>query len=104
MPGTQRGGDGMDWTVVSASGNGRRNDDLVRVLEHDGLIDVLVLDGATSLAERDYIDPQAGDPAWFVRQFADTLAARAGAAFVQQADQEALVQDALAEVRAAWTQ
>jgi hypothetical protein len=88
----------MSWTAVSSSGKGRRNDDLVRVLEYEGVTDVLMLDGATSLAERDYVDPLAGDPAWFVRAFADAFASVAGA----QRDQEALVQDALAGVREAW--
>lgn len=88
----------MGWTAVSASGKGRRNDDLVRVQAHDGILDVLVLDGATSLAERDYIDPLDGDPAWFVRQFADALAPLCAA----DADQEAIVDAALAEVGAAW--
>lgn len=89
----------MSWTAVSASGKGRRNDDLVRVLEHEGILDVLVLDGATSLAERDYIDPLAGDPAWFVRQFADAFAAAAAGAD----DQESIVQAALREVRIGWS-
>lgn len=89
----------MRWTAVSASGNGRRNDDLIRVLEHEGVTDVLVLDGATSLAERDYIDTSGGDPAWFVRSFANAFAAVAHAG----RDQESIVQDALAQVRKAWT-
>lgn len=94
----------MSWTTVSASGNGRRNDDLVRVLEGGGVTDVLVLDGATSLAERDYIDPLSGDPAWFVRQFADAFAHVAAQASDDTSDeQEAIVQRALAEVRSAWT-
>ena len=88
----------MSWTAVSSSGKGGRNDDLVRVLERDGVTDVLMLDGATSLAARDYVDPDNGDPAWFVRAFADAFASVADAG----ADQEAIVQDALAGVRAAW--
>jgi hypothetical protein len=88
----------MSWTAVSSSGKGRRNDDLVRVLEHEGVTDVLMLDGATSLAERDYVDPVDGDPAWFVRAFADAFAKVADT----RADQEAIVQDALAGVRTAW--
>src|SRR5437899_375482 len=88
----------MSWTAVSSSGKGGRNDDLVRVLERDGVTDMLMLDGATSLAERDYVDPDAGDPAWFVRAFADAFASVADA----RTDHEAIVLDALAGVRAAW--
>lgn len=91
----------MEWKAVSDSGNGRRNDDVVRVWEHGGVVDVMVLDGATSLAERDYIDAVDGDPAWFVRAFAEayTEAFTADPASLVDEDQEALVQRTLARVR-----
>lgn len=104
----------MAWHTVTSSGNGRRNDDLARVIEagQDGALDVLLLDGATSLAERDHVDPVDGDPAWFVRRFADAFAAEPGDAPDQGADeragaaagdpQAARVGRALAHVRAAW--
>jgi hypothetical protein len=85
----QRDGTGMGWTAVSGSGNGHSNEDLVRVLEH-GVTDVLLLDGATSLAERDYVDAVGGGPAWFVRMFADAFTAPLGSD-----DQEAIVPVAL---------
>jgi hypothetical protein len=58
-----------------------------------------MLDGATSLAGRDYVDAIDGDPAWFVRAFADAFARVADA----RHGQEAIVRDALALVRDAWT-
>lgn len=91
----------MTWTTVTSSGSGARNDDLARIVVHGATTDVVLLDGATSLAERDAVDAEHGDPAWFVRAFADALerALRDGRG---DADQEVLVQAALAEVRAAW--
>lgn len=50
------------------------NEDLIRVFEGAGLTDILVLDGATSVADRNYIDERQGDVAWFTHAFADALA------------------------------
>ncbi|MEW6024865.1 MAG: protein phosphatase 2C domain-containing protein [Pseudomonadota bacterium] len=58
--------------ISCAPGNGI-NEDLVAVFEHDGVTDLLVLDGATSVADRDYADEQQGDVAWFVQAFAAAL-------------------------------
>jgi len=49
------------------------NDDLVAVFETDGLADLLVLDGASSVADRDYVDTHRGDVAWFVHAFVAAL-------------------------------
>lgn len=59
--------------ISCAPGNGI-NEDLVAVFETDGLLDLLVVDGATSVADRDYVDAQGGDVAWFVQSFAGELA------------------------------
>jgi hypothetical protein len=96
----------MAWQTVTSSGNGRRNDDLARVFEHvsghGSVIDLLLLDGATSLAERDYADPVDGDPAWFVRRFADAFANLVAKVPTEGDGQAACVQAALARVREAW--
>jgi hypothetical protein len=62
------------YTVTSA-GKGEHNEDLTVVFEREGWTDLVILDGATSVAGQDYVDPQAGDVVWFVRQFAAALAA-----------------------------
>jgi hypothetical protein len=49
------------------------NEDLVAVFETDGLLDLLVVDGATSVADLDYVDTKIGDVAWFVQAFASQL-------------------------------
>lgn len=50
------------------------NEDLIRVIEGDGLTDILVLDGATSVADTHHVDERRGDVAWFTHAFADALA------------------------------
>ena len=49
------------------------NEDLVAVFETDGLLDLLVVDGATSVADQNYVDTTMGDVAWFVQAFAGEL-------------------------------
>jgi len=92
----------MAWQTVTSSGNGRRNDDLARVLEHGGVLDILLLDGATSLAGRDHVDAVDGDPAWFVQRFADAFADVVASAPLEGEVQAACVERALARVREAW--
>lgn len=58
--------------ISCAPGSGS-NEDLVAVFETDGLHDLLVIDGATSVADTDYIDRRQGDVAWFVQAFAAAL-------------------------------
>jgi hypothetical protein len=71
---------GMAWTSVSSGALGHANEDLVAVFEQAGVADIVVLDGATSVAQRNYIDRHDGDVAWFVgrfgRAFGRTLAGR----------------------------
>ena len=59
--------------ISRAPGSGS-NEDLIAVFEREGLTDLLVLDGATSVADADYVDRQQGDVAWFVQAFAAALA------------------------------
>jgi hypothetical protein len=49
------------------------NEDLIAVFEGDDLTDILVLDGATSVAETDHIDVENGDVVWFVREFCSRI-------------------------------
>lgn len=58
---------------ISSPGRGEHNEDLVAVYESEGLTDILVIDGATSVADQDYINTGAGDVAWFVREFAAAI-------------------------------
>jgi hypothetical protein len=59
--------------TVSSAGKGEHNEDLNVVFEREGWTDLVILDGATSVAGQDYVDPEIGDVVWFVRQFAAAL-------------------------------
>jgi hypothetical protein len=83
---------------VSSAAGGHGNEDYVAVFEQDGLADLVVLDGASSVAPQNYIDQQAGDVAWFVRRFGADF----GAALAGHGSQEQLVRRALDATRAAF--
>lgn len=62
----------IDSLSTAASTN--INEDLVTSFRHsDGMLDLLVFDGASSVSDRNYLDTGLGDPAWFVQQYAATL-------------------------------
>ncbi|MGJ7917082.1 protein phosphatase 2C domain-containing protein [Massilia sp. LXY-6] len=85
----------MGWTSVSSGGGGHANEDHVAVFEQGHVADIVVLDGATSVASRNYIDHQAGDVAWFVRRFSAAF----GDALTGRCPQEQAVRTALEAVR-----
>lgn len=86
----------MRWTSVSSAADGHGNEDHVAVFEQDGVCDIVVLDGASSVAQEDYIDREAGDVAWFVRRFSAAF----GRALGGRGPQEQVVRAAMDEVRA----
>ena len=88
----------MVWTSVSSGAVGHGNEDYVAVFEQAGLADIVVLDGATSVAQQNYIDREAGDAAWFVGRFGADF----GAALATHGSQEQLVHRALDATRAAF--
>lgn len=61
--------DSMNVAHISAGAAPHRNDDHVVVYTHGGATDILVIDGATSVADVDHLDPVQGDVAWFVHAF-----------------------------------
>ncbi|MET0856968.1 MAG: hypothetical protein ABWY27_09485 [Telluria sp.] len=58
---------------VSAAGGGGKNEDLVAVFRGEHCTDIVIMDGGMSVADRDYIDPDASDVVWFVTGFASAL-------------------------------
>lgn len=74
------------------------NEDLVLAIEGEGLADILVLDGATSLADANYVDQAQGDVAWFAQAFAAELARNMGPELAQAQ----AVRRAVAAVRRSW--
>ncbi|MFL6672845.1 MAG: hypothetical protein ACJ8LG_06110 [Massilia sp.] len=63
----------MGIETLSAGATPGHNEDLVAVYENEGVIDVVIIDGGTSVADRDFIDADMGDVVWFVRTFAESL-------------------------------
>lgn len=86
----------MAWNTVSSGAHGHGNEDLVAVFEGRGMADIVVLDGATSVAQRNYIDTEDGDVAWFVRRFSRAF----GQALAARSSQEQAVRTAIDAVRA----
>jgi hypothetical protein len=88
----------MTIHTVTSAGKDDHNEDLVAVFKREGWTDLVILDGATSVADEDYVDPQAGDVVWFVREFATALAS----VIDPSRSQEDSVQLAIAQVRASF--
>jgi hypothetical protein len=51
----------------------QRNDDALGYVVENGALYAWVIDGSTSVADEDYIDPEYGDVAWFSRALSRTL-------------------------------
>jgi hypothetical protein len=88
----------MTLTYLSSGADPHRNDDHVAVFSAPGVTDLLVMDGGTSVAERDYIEPDLGDVAWFVRSFAAEIGRNAR----PDRSQQDSVQAAVTAVRTAF--
>ena len=88
----------MTTAYLSCAPGDGINEDLIRVFRQDGLTDLLVLDGATSVADADYIDRQQGDVAWFTHAFAGALAREIDPGVAQAR----AVHRAIETVRQAW--
>jgi hypothetical protein len=87
----------MTIQTVTSAGKAGHNEDLIAVFERDGWTDLVILDGATSVADQDYVDQQ-GDVVWFVREFAKAL----GREIDPARSQEDSVRLAIEQVRAAF--
>lgn len=59
----------MKIDTISSGSDSQHNEDLIAVYEHDGCTDIVILDGGSSVAGRDYIDSDMGDVVWFVKTF-----------------------------------
>lgn len=86
----------MQIEVVSSGAGARHNEDWAGTFAIPHGRDLVIIDGATSVAERDYIDPAEGDVRWFVIRFVAAL----GAAIDRGLAQPDAVGDAAAAVHA----
>jgi hypothetical protein len=90
----------IEHISAGANPNSQHNDDHIAVFTSAGVSDIVVIDGGSSVAERDYIDEVRGDVAWFVHAFADALQTM----LTPGRDQPDCVRMAIAEVRAQFRQ
>lgn len=81
----------MRLQYLSDGADSNRNDDHVAVFSRPGVTDLLVIDGGTSVAARDYIDSVHGDVAWFVKTFAAEIERFASPELSQQDSVDAAI-------------
>jgi hypothetical protein len=89
----------MQFETVSSGAAAQHNEDWVGGFRTAGQIDLVVIDGGTSVVERDYIDPEQGDVVWFVTRFAAALGAAIDAGLGQQDAAHAAIGATYAEFR-----
>ncbi|TWI67623.1 hypothetical protein IP91_01740 [Pseudoduganella lurida] len=88
----------MPCLSLSVGATPAHNEDHIAILDSPGMTDLLVLDGGTSVAARDYIDEIDGDVVWFVRRFCAAVEPAIAAGL----DQREAVHCAIDTVRAAF--
>ncbi|MBB6133159.1 hypothetical protein HD842_001270 [Massilia aurea] len=86
----------IEHVSAGANPNSQHNDDHIAVFTCADVSDIIVIDGGSSVAERDYIDEVRGDVAWFVHAFTDSLQK----ILIPGRDQPDCVRMASADVRA----
>lgn len=77
MTGYRKGGTTMDMQIeaVSSGATAQHNEDWAGSFSTPGTTELVIVDGGTSVADRDYIDPVNGDVVWFVSRFTAALGA-----------------------------
>lgn len=75
----------MHIEVISSGASPHHNEDWAGSFRTPGGTDLVIVDGGTSVADRDYIDPVRGDVVWFVSRFATGLGAAIDAGLDQHA-------------------
>jgi len=90
----------IEQISAGANPNSQHNDDHIAVFTCAGVNDIVVIDGGSSVAEREYIDEVRGDVTWFVHAFTDSLQK----VLIPGRDQPDCVRMAIADVRAQFRQ
>lgn len=70
----------MSIAMLSSGAQAHHNEDWAGYVDGPQATDLFIIDGASPVADRDYIDPLNGDVVWFVRQVATALCAGSAAA------------------------
>jgi len=89
----------MQFDLVSSGATAHHNEDWVGRFRTVHGYDLVVIDGGTSVADRDYIDPEQGDVVWFVSRFADALGHAIDAGLEQEDATRAAVEATYAAFR-----
>jgi hypothetical protein len=89
----------MHIEAVSSGATSDHNEDWAGAWRTPGSTDLVIIDGGTSMAERDYIDAANGDVVWFVTRFANALGAMIDTGLGQQAAAHAAVDAVYREFR-----
>jgi hypothetical protein len=63
----------MSLKFVSSGAVAHHNEDWAGSYQGPGRTDLVIIDGGTSVADRDHVDPANGDVVWFVNRFAAAL-------------------------------
>lgn len=87
----------MQFETVSSGAQAQHNEDWVGGFRTADGVDLVVIDGGTSVAERDYVDPEHGDVVWFVTRFAAALGAAIDAGLGQHEATHAAIDATYAE-------
>lgn len=87
----------MHIEVVSSGAKAHHNEDWAGSFHTPERTDLVMIDGGTSVADRDYIDPVNGDVVWFVSRFTSALGAAIDAGLDQEAAAHAAVDAAYHE-------
>ncbi|VXB75346.1 protein phosphatase 2C domain-containing protein [Massilia sp. 9I] len=90
----------MQIELVSSGAKPHHNEDWAGSFQAPERLDLVIIDGGTSVADRDYIDPENGDVVWFVTSFAAALGARIDAGLDQQSAVHAAVESVYAAFQA----
>jgi hypothetical protein len=87
----------MHIEVVSSGAKAHHKEDWAGSFRTPKSLDLVMIDGGTSVADRDYIDPVNGDVVWFVSRFTSALGAAIDAGLDQEAAAHAAVDAAYRE-------
>lgn len=89
----------MHIEAISCGAEPSRNEDWAGSFGTPAGTELVIIDGGTSVAERDYIDPANGDVVWFVTRFVQALETAVASGLGQQAAVHAAVEAAYVEFR-----
>lgn len=83
----------MQIDLISDGAKANHNEDWAGSFRTPAMTELVIIDGGTSVADRDYIDPGSGDVVWFVTRFAAALGSAIDAGRGQQEAAHAAIEE-----------